>query len=42
VKVLRGEEEKIVKREQVLNVIRGLDALYASAELGHEVKVAAD
>jgi len=42
IRVLRGQEEKIVKREQVLNVIRGLDALYASAELGHEVKVAAD
>ncbi len=42
VKVLRGEEEKIVKREQVLNVIRGLDALYKSAEVGHEVPVQAD
>ena len=42
VKVLRGEEEKIVKREQVLNVIKGLDALYKSAQLGHEVAVQAD
>lgn len=39
VKVLRGEEEKIVKREEVLNVIRALDALYESAEVGHEVAI---
>jgi len=39
IKVLRGEEEKIVKREQVLNVIRALDALYESAEVGHEVTI---
>lgn len=39
VRVLRGEEEKIVKREEVLNVIRALDALYTSAELGHEVRI---
>ena len=39
VSVLRGEEEKIVKREEVLNVIRALDALYESAEVGHEVRI---
>jgi len=39
IKVLRGEEEKIVKREEVLNVIRALDALYESAEVGHEVRL---
>ncbi|MBN1250250.1 MAG: gfo/Idh/MocA family oxidoreductase, partial [Anaerolineae bacterium] len=39
IKVLRGEEEKIVKREEVLNVIRALDALYESAEVGHEVTI---
>jgi len=39
VRVLRGEEEKIVKREEVLNVIRALDGLYASAEVGHEVQI---
>ncbi len=39
IKVLRGEEEKIVEREQVLNVIRALDALYESAEDGHEVTI---
>ncbi len=39
VRVLRGEEEKIVKREQVLNVIKALDGLYESAELGREVRL---
>jgi len=39
VHVLRGEEEKIVKREQVLNVIKALDGLYESAELGREVRL---
>ncbi len=39
VRVLRGEEEKIVKRAEVLNVIRALDALYESAEVGHEVQI---
>jgi predicted dehydrogenase len=37
VKVLRGKEELIVKKEEVLNVMRTLDALYKSAEEGHEV-----
>jgi predicted dehydrogenase len=39
VRVLRGEEEKLVKREQVLNVIKTLDALYASSGSGKEVRL---
>ena len=39
VRVLRGEEEQIVKKEEVLNVMKGLDALYRSAEEGREVRV---
>lgn len=37
VNVIRGEEELIVKREEVLNVMRTLDALYESAEEGREI-----
>jgi len=40
VRVLRGEEELLVKREEVLNVIRTLDALYQSAAEGREVALA--
>lgn len=36
-RVLRGQEEMIVKREEVLNVMRILDGFYKSAELGREV-----
>jgi predicted dehydrogenase len=39
IKVLRGEEEKIVKRDEVLNVIRALDALYESSDTGSEVTI---
>ncbi len=39
VKVIRGEEKLMVTRDQVLNVIRTLDALYESAEKGREVRV---
>jgi predicted dehydrogenase len=39
VKVLRGQEEQIVKKGEVLNVIKALDALYRSAEEGREVRV---
>jgi predicted dehydrogenase len=39
IRVLRGEEEKIVKRDQVLNVIKALDGLYLSSELGKEVRL---
>jgi len=37
VKVIRGEEELLVKREEVLNVMRTLDALYESAAQGREI-----
>ncbi len=39
IRVLRGEEELIVKREEVLNVMRTLDALYESAAEGREIWV---
>jgi predicted dehydrogenase len=39
VKVLRGEAELLVKREEVLNVIKTLDALYESAAKGREIAV---
>ncbi|MBN1246728.1 MAG: Gfo/Idh/MocA family oxidoreductase [Anaerolineae bacterium] len=39
IRVLRGEEEKIVKREQVLNVMGALEGLYKSGELGREVRL---
>jgi predicted dehydrogenase len=39
VNVLRGREEQIVKKEEVLNVMKALDALYRSAEEGREVRV---
>ena len=37
VKVLRGQEEILVKRAEVLNVMRILDGFYKSAQLGREV-----
>jgi predicted dehydrogenase len=36
-RVLRGQEPPLVTRDQVLNVIRALDGLYRSAQLGREV-----
>ena len=36
-KALRGEVEVVVKKEEVLNVIRTIEALYKSAEVGHEI-----
>ena len=39
VAALEGREEILVKKEQVLNVIRTLDALYASSEQGREVVI---
>ena len=39
VRMLQGEEEEIVKKEEVLNVMRALDALHCSAEDGCEVRV---
>jgi predicted dehydrogenase len=38
-RVLRGEEAKIVKREEVINVMRTLVGLYRSAERGSEVRL---
>ncbi|MEA3344811.1 MAG: Gfo/Idh/MocA family oxidoreductase [Chloroflexota bacterium] len=37
IKVIRGEEDLIVTPEQVLNVMRTLDALYESAAQGREI-----
>jgi predicted dehydrogenase len=37
--VLRGEEELIVRKEEVLNVIGALDGLYRSAAGGREVRL---
>ena len=39
VKVLRGEEEMIVKPEEVLNVTRTIEALYQSALEGREINI---
>jgi len=39
VKVIRGEEELLVRPEEVLNVMRTLDALYQSAAEGREIVV---
>ena len=39
VRVLRGEEEKLVKRAEVINVMRVLDGIYRSAEVGAEVQL---
>ncbi|MCL4402065.1 MAG: Gfo/Idh/MocA family oxidoreductase [Acidobacteria bacterium] len=39
VRVIRGEEEPVIKREEVLNVIRALEAAYRSAALGSEVRL---
>ena len=42
VKVLRGDEELIVRKEEVLNVMGALDALYRSAEEGREIRIGDD
>jgi predicted dehydrogenase len=39
VRVVRGEEEKVVKRAEVINVMRALDGLYKSADEGREVRL---
>jgi len=39
VKVIRCEEELIVRREEVLNVLRALEGLYQSAREGREVRL---
>ncbi|MFL7810402.1 MAG: Gfo/Idh/MocA family protein [Anaerolineae bacterium] len=38
-RVLHGQEPPMVTRDQVLNVMRALDGLYRSAELGREVRL---
>ena len=39
IRVLRGEEELIVRREEVLNVMQALDGLYQSAAEGREIRI---
>ena len=39
IKVLRDEEEMVVKKAEVLNVIRTIDALYRSASEGREIRL---
>ncbi|NLD74342.1 MAG: Gfo/Idh/MocA family oxidoreductase [Chloroflexi bacterium] len=39
-RVIREGEEPLVRREEVLNVMAALDAIYRSAAEGHEVQVA--
>ena len=39
VRVLRGEEQLMVRKEEVLNVMATLDALYRSAAEGREVRI---
>ncbi|HUT01167.1 MAG TPA: hypothetical protein VM031_01830, partial [Phycisphaerae bacterium] len=38
VRVIRGQEELSVRPEEVLNVMRTLDALYESSAQGREVR----
>jgi predicted dehydrogenase len=40
VRVIHGQEEVCVKKEEALNVIRALEAIYRSAEEGREVRLA--
>lgn len=39
VRVIQGEEAPLIKKEEVLNVMRALEALYRSAQMGTEVQV---
>jgi predicted dehydrogenase len=39
IRVIDGEEEACVKKEEALNVIRSLEAIYRSAEEGREVRL---
>jgi len=39
VRAIRGQEELLVKKEEVLNVIYALESLYRSAERGEEVQL---
>ena len=38
-RVIRGEEEKIVKRAEVVNIMRALEGLYQSSDEGREIKL---
>jgi predicted dehydrogenase len=38
IRCLRGEEEALIKQDEVLNVVRAIDALYRSAASGKEVQ----
>ena len=39
VRVVRGEEPPLVKREEALNVMRALEGVYRSAAEGREVRL---
>lgn len=39
IRVIRGQEEVCVKKEEALNVMRSLEAIYRSAEEGREVRL---
>jgi len=39
VRVIKGEEEICVKKDEALNVIRALEAIYQSAEEGREIRL---
>jgi predicted dehydrogenase len=39
VRVMQGEEEALVRREEALNVIGAIEAMYRSAAEGREVSV---
>ena len=38
--VLRGENEALIRREEILNISAAIEAFYQSAELGREVSFA--
>jgi predicted dehydrogenase len=40
--VIKGEEEICVKKEETLNVMRALEAIYRSAEEGREIRLDAE
>jgi predicted dehydrogenase len=39
IKVIRGQEELLVKRAEVLNTMKALDAVYRSAREGKEIRI---
>jgi len=42
VRVIKGTEEICVKKDEALNVMRALEAIYRSAEEGREVRLDAE